>query len=182
MKCNHTDCLTCPYPECISPSGPSKDDSIENRVETRGRKKKYFNKKEHQKEYGKMYYQSHKKSISEWHKKYYAENKEHILERERQKRAERNGDVRVRQFTIWVTDGVNDRRIKVEQYDEYVAKGYKKGRTLKPYKLGDLTQDDAERKRVWVTDGENSKMIRPELLDVYLEKGYKIGRGHRRNI
>lgn len=139
MKCSHTNCLTCPYPDCISETGPmSESDATEteNRPKKkRGRKKLDPEvKKQRARDWQKQYYYAHKKEHAIKAREYYHKNKEHILEKQRQRRAELNGDTRVREFLIWVTNGTEDKRIKDAQYDEYVAKGYRKGRTLKPYK------------------------------------------------
>lgn len=133
MKCEHTNCMTCPYPDCISANhGPA------NQPKKKPGRKKLppLEKKQRKQRYQHDYYEKHKKEKAAYAKKYYAEHREELIEYSRNY-AETHQAVshRRRRLSIWVTDGVKSIRIKPEKYDEYIAKGWKKGRTLKPYKL-----------------------------------------------
>ena len=135
MKCNHTDCCTCPYPECISEKGPKKKSKGRKKLDSEVRKQRA-------RDYQKVYYAEHREECALYAQKYYEKNKDSILEKQRQKQLKLNGGKRVRELTIWVTNGVDSKRIKEEQYEEYVAKGYRKGRTLKPYKNSVFRKDE----------------------------------------
>ena len=134
MKCKHTDCFTCPYPECISEAGPAKNDVKRKKLDPQVRKQRA-------RDYQKQYYLAHREECALYAKQYYERNKEHLLELQRKRQIKLNDGKRVRELTIWVTDGINSKRIKEEQYDEYAAKGYRKGRTLRPYKIM-ITEDN----------------------------------------
>lgn len=68
-KCNHDDCFTCPYPDCIGErkAAPNK----------RGRKPISAEEKAKRKSaYAKQYYQEHKEQISKQRAAYYQTHKE----------------------------------------------------------------------------------------------------------
>ena len=67
-RCNHNDCFSCPYDDCISDTSPKGSVS----------KRKKLSKDEaklRRKENNKRYYYKNREKISELHRKYYQEQK-----------------------------------------------------------------------------------------------------------
>lgn len=87
MACEHDDCMTCPYPDCISKTGPK------NRVKKKpGRKKMDPEEvRKHRLAYQRRYYQEHKEKYKAYMLDYYKEHKQEYLERERKRRHKKNG-------------------------------------------------------------------------------------------
>ena len=89
MACEHDDCLTCPYPDCISSKGPKSAKKVKKKP---GRKKmdpevvhqnrltyqrKYYaDRKEKYQEYMRNYYQTHKEEYRLREQKYKRRKKE----------------------------------------------------------------------------------------------------------
>ena len=130
MKCEHDNCLTCPYPDCISAIGPA-----HKTKKKPGRKRiDPEEKKLHAKIYQQKYYQEHKEQHKLSTQKYYKNHVEEIREKQRKYR-ERNGLVTGKRITsFWMNNGITSIRVKTEQYDQYLKEGWKRGRILHPYK------------------------------------------------
>lgn len=129
MKCEHDNCLTCPYPDCISEKGP-----INTPRKKPGRKKIDPEvKKQNARRYQRQYYEEHTEECNAASRKYYKENTEKCREYQRNYRNRIRGTLGKPLFNIWITDGIKNKRIKEEQYLEYEKLGWKRGRTLNPY-------------------------------------------------
>lgn len=131
MKCEYDDCLTCPYHDCISDNGPQRP---------KGKKGPtplppgiYA---EHQREYARKHYQEIKsdpilnKKRQEYMRKYYKDHAEKIRVQQHEYR-QRGLLVPSPLLNIWVTDGRTNKRIKLNELDEWKAKGWMRGRTMK---------------------------------------------------
>lgn len=92
---------------------------------------------------------------------------------------------------VMITDGYSNKNIKKEEVEEYLSKGWRKGRILsekelegarkrlREHPIGDpkAISDSNQRRRgykVISKDGIN-KQIRPEQLDSYLSQGWTLG-------
>lgn len=81
MACEHSDCFTCPYDDCISDIGPMKE------RKKPGRKKlppEELHK--HRLAYNRKYNAEHKEKMGQYMKTYYQEHRAEYIERERLKR------------------------------------------------------------------------------------------------
>jgi len=117
-KCKHTDCLTCPYEDCISSHGPAK---VKGKEKHKLTPEEYYERKL---EYQRKYNNTHK----EQHARYYREHADNIKRRQIEERTERalkeNKDI-----FIWITNGDQNTRIKLSQLSQYESKGWHRGRT-----------------------------------------------------
>lgn len=87
MICEHNDCFTCPYPECIGEKAPGKKKKP-------GRKKMDPEEvKKHRLAYQRKYYQEHKEKYKEYMISYYYEHKEEYRAREKARRKNKGGKV-----------------------------------------------------------------------------------------
>ena len=123
MKCEHDNCLTCPYPDCISPNrGPAKKEKKKP-----GRKRLPPEVvKQNRKEYSRKYYAEHKAERSAYYKEYNKKNAERVRERQRAYDSKRGYSKEY--TTIWMTNGLINRRIPVAKKAEFEAKGWQRGR------------------------------------------------------
>lgn len=108
MRCEHGDCFTCPYSDCISDKAKVKGKP--------GRKKMDPEVvRQHRLAYQKEYY----KNNPDKYKQYYSKrNKEKLKDKPLLK-------------TTWVTDGKTNKRILSINLKEWEEKGWKRGRTVK---------------------------------------------------
>ena len=130
MKCEHDNCLTCPYPDCISDVGPI------NRVRKKPGRKRMDpeEKKRRAKIYQAEYYKSHIPQHRLSTQKYYKKKRDEILEKQREYR-EKMGLVTGKRITsIWVHNGTISKRVSVDEYEKYLQNGWVRGRLLQPYK------------------------------------------------
>lgn len=85
MVCEHNDCFTCPYPECIGKKDPGEKKKP-------GRKKMNPEEvKKHRLAYQRKYYQEHKEKYKEYMINYYNEHKEEYRAREKARRKRKRG-------------------------------------------------------------------------------------------
>ena len=125
MKCTHTDCATCPYPDCISATGPANE-----------AKKKPGRKKlpkaiiqQHRRAYSRQYYLEHKEEFSAYYKEYNKKNAEKNRERQRAWRDARRG-YSLKDPTVWITKDSVNKRVPFSKLSEYEANGWNRGRSL----------------------------------------------------
>jgi len=99
---------------------------------------------------------------------------------------------------IWITKNSIDKRVSVEEVDEYLLSGWKRGRTIKyRAKHSELTKKRIKRSSktkvvsketrlktsesmknfVWINKQNKSKFIDKNNIDNYVDKGWKRGRG-----
>lgn len=125
MKCTHEDCITCPYPDCISSSGPV------NRVKKKPGRKRLSpeEKRARRKARDHRYYEKHKEKFSAYYKEYNKKNSERIKEKQRTQR-DAYRRLRSKPIGIWVTDGVNNKRTLLSELPQYEAMGWHRGRTI----------------------------------------------------
>lgn len=113
MSCQHNDCLTCPYPDCISETGPG--------VRPMGKKKPGRKKMDakvvhqHRLNYQRKYYKEHPEQYREYYRKY---THEKTLNKPLTGRY------------IWVTDGKTNKAIPPKDYSTWQEKGWWRGRTV----------------------------------------------------
>ena len=124
MKCEHDNCLTCPYPDCISDKGP-----FQQPKKKPGRKKldpeeRRKNKKRYQQEYNHNYYKKHRQKQLNTCKQYYLDHKEEI-KMKKHKLIDSDHEVHY----IWMTNGTINKRILSTEYDKYKSRGWIRGRT-----------------------------------------------------
>lgn len=86
MACEHDDCYTCPYPDCISKKEPEKKKPGRKRIDP-------ALKRQHKLEYQRRYNKEHKEKINEFMKKYYQEHEEEYRARERKNRNKKNENI-----------------------------------------------------------------------------------------
>ena len=85
MACEHGDCFTCPYPDCISKKG------LKGEKKKPGRKKlPPEERRKHILAYQRKYNEEHKEQIYAYMKKYYQEHKEEYRAREKRNRQKKN--------------------------------------------------------------------------------------------
>ena len=90
MACEHDDCFTCPYKDCINKAEPK----IEKVKKKPGRKKMNPEVvKQHRLEYQRKYNKEHKEKIYAYMKEYYKEHKAEYRAREKKNRIKKeNGN------------------------------------------------------------------------------------------
>lgn len=135
MKCEHDDCFTCPYPDCISKKG-----NIDNTKKRKpGRKKLPPEvKRQNRIRQSQDYYNNHKEQRKIYQHDYYAKNQEEIKQRQKEKRL---STVVHPNSRIWITDGNINKRIRASNLADYERKGWKRGRTLTPYKYKEKVKE-----------------------------------------
>ena len=118
MRCNHNDCFTCPYSDCISNYEPANTP-----------KKKCGRKRlppevirEHRIQYQRKYNAAHKAE----HAAYYKANAEKIKEKQW---AKRDAQAKGKLIKIWVTNGTENRRTLLSKLEEYESMGWYRGRS-----------------------------------------------------
>lgn len=122
MKCNHKDCFTCPYPDCIA-----KDDSevIYREKKKPGRKKIDPElRKQHEKIAQHEYYLKHRERIKATQIEYYKNHRKEICDKQKSKRAV--GPILTN--SIWMNDGAVNKRVKIFDLKKYQDLGWKRGR------------------------------------------------------
>lgn len=126
MKCEHDNCLTCPYPDCISEKGPA------DRVKKKPGRKKMDpeEKRQNKKRWMQEYYIANKERFHKRSQQYYQENADKIREQQRKYRNEKLGVPEKEIMTIWMTDGKINKRVNYTEYDAYKKKGWMRGRTM----------------------------------------------------
>ena len=123
MSCQHNDCFTCPYKDCIS----EKDNSGEKKRP--GRKKMNPEVvRQNRLRYQREYYQQHRDKLNEINKQYYRDHADELREKQREYRSRKLQYISPLS-NIWITDGQKNKRIKPGLLDEYIKKGWKRGRT-----------------------------------------------------
>lgn len=111
MTCEHDNCYTCPYPDCISGKGPK-----EKPVKKKPGRKKLPREEllEHHRQYARQYYNAHKEKYREYYMKYSS--------RKTQSKP-------LASRYIWVTDGKINKAISPDNYEDWKNKGWRRGRT-----------------------------------------------------
>ena len=84
MKCNHGDCFTCPYPDCILED----TDKIKQEYNPEIKRRYYQKHKAERLAYQKAYNEAHKADKHERSKKYWANMTEEQKEKERARQRE----------------------------------------------------------------------------------------------
>ena len=91
MICEHDDCYTCPYADCIA----SQESEVNKQKKKRGRKPMDPElKRKKRSAYGKKYYAEHKEHLKDYMNNYYREHKAEYRAREqkyKEQRAKRIG-------------------------------------------------------------------------------------------
>lgn len=122
MICSHKDCFTCPYPDCIA-----KNDSevVYKEKKKRGRKKMDPElKKQHQRIARHEYYLKNKEKVKAHQLKYYENHKKEICDKQKSQRL--SGPIL--SSTIWINNGITNKRIKPVDFKKYQDLGWKRGR------------------------------------------------------
>ena len=129
MKCEHDNCLTCPYPDCISEKGP-----VNKTKKKPGRKKIDPEvKRQNANRWQKDYYQQTKEERLKYCHKYYREHAEEIRQKQKEYRDKKRG-YKGPLANIWITNGKENKRIKEKDFEQWQVKGWTRGRILNPYK------------------------------------------------
>lgn len=69
MRCEHNDCFTCPYPDCIRNKTKKGDKKLKRNLTPEEQKR-------HKREINKKYYIKNRAQISEWKREYYKKKKQ----------------------------------------------------------------------------------------------------------
>ena len=121
MSCQHDNCFTCPYPDCISGDGP-----VKKKKGKPGRKKLPPEVlKQNRQRYSHDYYRDKKEQCAASSHEYYLKHREEIKQKQKEKR------LSVPHENIWVTNGKVNKRIRASELKEYQENGYCRGRTSK---------------------------------------------------
>lgn len=67
--------------------------------------------------------------------------------------------------TVWINDGKNNKKIKIDLLEDYLSCGFKKGR------LADSYKPNSQKGKIWVTNGLLNKMVLPESIPEGFWKG-----------
>ena len=121
MSCQHDNCFTCPYPDCISGDGP-----VKKKKGKLGRKKLPPEVLAQNRKRGRQdYYLRKKDQCRASSSKYYQEHAEEIKQKQKEKRLSQLHE------NIWVTNGKVNKRIRASELKEYRENGYCRGRKSK---------------------------------------------------
>ena len=86
MICEHDDCYTCPYPDCIA----SQESEVHKQKKKRGRKPMDPElKKKKRRAYCRQYYAEHKEAMNAYMNNYYREHKAEYRAREQKYKEQR---------------------------------------------------------------------------------------------
>ena len=79
---------------------------------------------------------------------------------------------------IWITNGINSKFIKYEEYDKYFLKGWKKGMIKREWRTEEHNKkiSKANKDKCWINLGDISKKIKKDEIEQYLNDGWKLGR------
>lgn len=124
MKCDHKDCFTCPYSDCIA----NIDSDIINREKKKpGRKKMDPELKAlHKKLYRQEYYLKNKEKVKAHQKEYYLAHQKEICEKQRL----RSYQGPILTNIIWINNGHTNKRIKTSDFKKYESEGWLRGRIV----------------------------------------------------
>ncbi len=127
MKCTHDNCMTCPYPDCISSEGPAGE------KRKPGRKKiDPIVKKENERRRRQDYYLQNKDRIQAYSHDYYRTHAGLLRQKQRELRQQNSDDSNTK--SVWINNGIVSKRVSRVNLDKYISQGWKRGRVLKPYK------------------------------------------------
>ena len=132
MKCEHDNCLTCPYPDCIATDKQIAAQAKEHRRKPGRKKIDPELKKENARRWQREYYQQNKEAVLDKMHKYYQNHAEEIRQKQKEYRDRKRGKTRSL-FNIWITNGKTNKRIKECELQEFERLGWKRGRCLSPY-------------------------------------------------
>ena len=133
MKCEHNDCFTCPYPDCIVTNKQIAAQAKEHKRKPGRKKIDPEIRKQNVKRWRQDYYQQNREILLNKSHKYYQEHIEELREKQKEYRNKKQGITRP-YYNIWVTNGKDNKRIKECELKEFEKLGWKRGRTLSPYK------------------------------------------------
>lgn len=123
MKCSFN-CFECPYEDCISEVEPEAAPK-----KKRGRKGLPPEEREqHQKEYRHRYYEEHKEKLLAYIREYNRKNVDTLRVKQRAYR-DAKGARKDRPITIWVTNGIENKRTLLSNLEEFEARGWYRGRS-----------------------------------------------------